>query len=124
VPVREVEETSAAVLADRLTRDLDSNHVLLRWLMVDSFGAVGTGVELPAWRRRAACAGMPVEQFVPHGQRGQKPDYGPALAVCETCEVRTACADDAYQHGDEHGVFGGLTPEARALARRDDRVAA
>jgi WhiB family transcriptional regulator, redox-sensing transcriptional regulator len=121
-----IEETSAQVLAERLTSDLltADRPALLRWLAGDVFGEVGTGVELPAWRRRAACAGMPVEQFVPHGQRGQKPDYSAALAVCATCEVQVECADDAYQHGDGHGVFGGLTPEARALAQRDDRVAA
>jgi WhiB family transcriptional regulator, redox-sensing transcriptional regulator len=119
-----IEKTSAQVLADRLTANLDSNRALMRWRMGDAFGDVGTGVELPAWRRRAACAGLPVEQFVPEGQRGQKPDYSAALAVCERCEVRVECAQDAYRHCDEHGVFGGLTPEARAVARRDDRVAA
>jgi hypothetical protein len=36
VPVLEVEETSASVLAERLTGDLLGNRVLLRWLVTDA----------------------------------------------------------------------------------------
>jgi hypothetical protein len=128
VPVLQVEETSAAVLADRLTADLDNNAALLRWLMIDTYGAIGTGVELPAWRRRAACAGMPVETFVPEGVKGRAPDYRQALETCERCPVTVECAADAYAvEGDgpyAFGVWGGLTPKARAVAHRDDRAAA
>jgi hypothetical protein len=125
--VLQVEEASAQRLADRLTADLDNNAALLRWLMVDTFGEVGTGVELPAWRRRAACAGMPVETFVPEGKRGVAPDYTTALETCERCPVTVECAADAAAvEGDGYafGVWGGLTPKARQAAHRDDRVAA
>jgi WhiB family transcriptional regulator, redox-sensing transcriptional regulator len=96
---------------------------LVRWMMRDVFGDVGPGVELPAWRRRAACVGRPLAWFVPDTTRGRHPDYSAALAVCEACPVRVECAEDAYANGDDDGVRGGMTPAARAQARRDDRAA-
>jgi WhiB family transcriptional regulator, redox-sensing transcriptional regulator len=121
VTPEELERLSAAILADRSRAPAAA---LVRWMMGDVFGEVGPGVELPAWRRRAACAGKPLAWFVPDTPRGRRPDYRQALATCERCPVRVECAEDAYANGDDDGVRGGLTPEARAQAHRDDRVAA
>ena len=57
------------------------------------------------WRDRGRCAETdPVAFF---------PDKGGSIAeakrVCFACEVRVECLEYALEHGERHGVWGGLS---------------
>lgn len=60
-----------------------------------------------AWRDRAACSGLPLSLFFEDAD-------AQVLAVCASCPVRAACAQDAFAHERtiplQHiaGVRGGL----------------
>jgi WhiB family redox-sensing transcriptional regulator len=61
------------------------------------------------WRLQANCSGMSTLIFFPaHGE------YEKARKICNECEVRIQCLQDAMSHEtDLHGMFGGLTPPER-----------
>ena len=73
------------------------------------------------WRSKAACLDKDPELFFPVG------NTGPALlqieeakAVCQKCDVMTACLKFALESGQDSGVWGGLSEEERrALKRRN-----
>jgi WhiB family redox-sensing transcriptional regulator len=70
----------------------------------------------------AACRGQDLELFFgPDGERGEARDIRETEAkqVCGRCPVREACLEDAMEHHDRHGVFGGTTADERAEARRN-----
>ena len=75
--------------------------------------------DMVRWVGRAACAGHDPALWFPEG--GASADD--AIAVCETCPVRVQCARWALAERFDIGIFGGLTAEARAQARKDDRAA-
>lgn len=78
------------------------------------------GVERPAWQRRAACRGQPIDLFfAPRGNR----TAGTARAVCESCPVRAECLDHALEHERTHGVWGGMTVRERRHEKRRRRLA-
>lgn len=71
------------------------------------------------WRERALCSGIGWEPFFPtgtpkqiHAQRRQ------AKAICHRCPVHTDCLVYALEHGIDHGMWGGLTPDERAQLLR------
>lgn len=67
------------------------------------------------WLDLAACVGTDPELFDPlPGSR----DEARALAVCARCPVRSECLTDAYVHGDDDTIRGGLTADARRALRR------
>lgn len=68
------------------------------------------------WRDFAACAGKPLDVFVPAGDEPPYPSPK-ALESCNACPVRTECLDDAQAHGDK-GVRGGLSTYQRRLLKR------
>ena len=72
--------------------------------------------DLPDWAR-AACAGMDTDLWFPdpHTRAGQAARQQ-ALAVCQGCPIRTACAAWAVEHG-ERGIWGGLSEEQRRELR-------
>jgi WhiB family redox-sensing transcriptional regulator len=78
------------------------------------------------WRSRAACLDEDPELFFPIG------NTGPALAqieeakkVCRRCEVREVCLQWALDHGQDAGVWGGMSEdERRALRRKQARARA
>ncbi len=41
-----------------------------------------------------------------------------ALALCATCPVRTECLQYALRNSENHGIWGGTTPEERRRMRR------
>lgn len=74
---------------------------------------------LPDWYADAACLDADPEAFFP--------DKGgtttPAVAICETCQVRSDCLDyaltlEAEDTGLCHGVWGGHTPKERRRMER------
>lgn len=70
------------------------------------------------WTGRARCQGAAAELFFVRGLR----EAGPALRLCQRCEVRDPCLEYALANDIDHGVWGGLTErQRRSLQRRDDR---
>lgn len=70
---------------------------------------------------RAACAGMPTDDFYPDGGGHGAEQAGRAKAVCARCPVREACLAWALQHETgrgRFGIFGGTTPREREVLAR------
>ena len=78
------------------------------------------------WTNRAICRDEDPELFFPVGTDG------PALlqimeakTVCRRCPVVTECLTYAVEHGEDAGVWGGMSEdERRALRRRHARTRA
>lgn len=65
------------------------------------------------WREKAECRGMGWEIFFPPFA-----DYKQAREVCAECEVRVPCLESTLLiEIDRDGMFGGYTPNERALLR-------
>lgn len=62
----------------------------------------------------AACKGMDTEPWFSPDPDGQA--Y--ARTVCATCPVRLKCLAWALEAGERFGIWGGLDPYERRLARR------
>lgn len=73
------------------------------------------------WRHDAACldTGEP-ELFFPLGDTAYTHlQIAEAKDICEGCHVQQACLDWAVDHGQDSGIWGGLTEdERRSLKRR------
>ena len=80
------------------------------------------------WTQQAACRGMNPDLFF--SERGDHKTLITAMEVCngtrdtQPCPVKQQCLDQANRYaatdpyGDNHGVWGGMTPSARLDARR------
>jgi WhiB family redox-sensing transcriptional regulator len=68
------------------------------------------------WQDHAACQGRDVEDFYVPSNRAT--DHARAKAICRTCPVADQCLEHALASGEEHGVWGGLTPHERDIVRR------
>lgn len=67
------------------------------------------------WRPRAACRGQDPEIFYPTSGEPRRD----AIIICHKCPVRTECLNEAIDFGDNHGIWGGTTPnERKNLVRR------
>lgn len=80
-------------------------------------------IEPPAWMADAACAGADTDLFYP--EAGDYRAAERAKAVCARCPV----IDDCLRHAltspvEQHGVWGGLTPNERSQLRRRRKDAA
>lgn len=49
------------------------------------------------------------------------PDYNSAKKICKSCVHRTECAEWGIKH-EVFGVWGGLTPQERAIIRKSRRM--
>ena len=72
----------------------------------------------PDWRTRAAChnlAAIADRLFF----AGTKDGDRQAVAICQRCQVRSACLDYAVRTRQEYGVWGGRTQQQvrRLIAR-------
>lgn len=67
------------------------------------------------WQELAACRGEDPELFFPTSTAG--PEYDrqvrTAKAVCEICEVRFECLQDAVARQAHDGIWGGMTDVER-----------
>lgn len=71
------------------------------------------------WIQSAACRGMDTNLF--YADRGDTVTVRSAKSVCMSCPVRTDCLEYALATADNIGIWGGLTPRARARLRRQAR---
>jgi WhiB family transcriptional regulator, redox-sensing transcriptional regulator len=66
------------------------------------------------WRTLAACLSGDPDLFFPVSSAGRSLEQvAEAKAVCACCLVRRRCLAFALRTRQEHGVWGGLTPEER-----------
>lgn len=67
------------------------------------------------WHDRAACRDEDPELFFPTATSG--PEYERqvrlAKAVCERCDVRRQCLEDAIRRQVRDGIWGGMTDVER-----------
>jgi WhiB family redox-sensing transcriptional regulator len=80
------------------------------------------------WRHRAACLEEDPELFFPIGSStsdSARAQIELAKQVCRRCEVQDVCLQWALDHGQDAGVWGGMSEdERRALRRRQARARA
>ena len=80
------------------------------------------------WRDRAYCRDEDPELFFPIGKSGPAVlQIREAKTVCRDCPVVDVCLAWALEHGEDWGVWGGLSEEERRAlrrrsARRSDRL--
>lgn len=79
----------------------------------DPIGALVQVIEArrEPWRRRAACAGVPVDMFFP----GLGENTQAAKAICAGCPVRSECLESNLLINQ--GVYGGLSRMERRRLR-------
>jgi WhiB family redox-sensing transcriptional regulator len=68
------------------------------------------------WRRQAACLEEDSELFYPEMDVSEQVQK--AKAVCRRCIVREECLAVALISKDQHGIWGGLTPQERRAIER------
>lgn len=64
------------------------------------------------WRTRGRCLQVDAEVFFPVESPAE------AVAICQSCVVRSACLAAALDAGDVDGVWGATTPEERRPMRQ------
>ncbi|MFG2557104.1 WhiB family transcriptional regulator [Streptomyces sp. NPDC048581] len=68
------------------------------------------------WWQAAYCRGADTETFFP--LPGDQATIQRALAICESCPVRSPCRRYALSRRERHGIWGGLTEQTRELLIR------
>lgn len=76
-----------------------------------------------SWHQQGACltSGRDPDDWYPASRPGHEPatphpTTRAALALCNACPVRQACADQGQ--AEEYGIWGGTTEHQRREARR------
>ena len=70
------------------------------------------------WHQDAACRGLDPALFFP--DKGE--DTAPAKAVCQGCDVREECLNEALANDELSGIFGGMSGRQRARLIRSKPV--
>jgi hypothetical protein len=63
------------------------------------------------WMASASCAQADPDLWYP--DRHDAVEVADAVRICHACPVRQECLDHAIAAGEDHGVWGGLTPGQR-----------
>jgi WhiB family redox-sensing transcriptional regulator len=72
------------------------------------------GLSSSSWLDLAACRELDPEIFFPISTTGAAlGQVHEAQAICARCPVAAHCLDWALRTGQDHGVWGGTTPEER-----------
>ena len=75
------------------------------------------------WRHQAACRDVDPEIFFPVGTTGPAlAQIEAATSICGTCTVQQDCLDWALETGQDAGIWGGTTEDARRDLRRGARA--
>ncbi len=67
------------------------------------------------WQDAALCAEVGGDMFYP--EKGEP--SAPAKRVCRACVVRAECLDDALEHEERFGGWGGYSERERRRLRRE-----
>lgn len=71
-----------------------------------------------AWQDDAACRGEDPDLFFPERGCVGHAKLRQAQAICEGCAVRSDCLEYALHHGENAGVWGGLSGKQLVTERR------
>lgn len=72
----------------------------------------------PTWTAHAACRGMGTEIFYPT----QGEPIAAAVAICQTCSVRSDCLEYALDNVELFGIWGAQPERRRRILRRRRRA--
>lgn len=73
----------------------------------------------PDWMLEAPCTRIDPELWFPEaGDAGRIPKR-----VCHWCPVRAQCLQWALDTNEQHGIWGGQSPNKRRAMRRNDPLA-
>lgn len=67
------------------------------------------------------CQSAPDLFFLESENPQSRVNFNLAKGLCATCPVRGLCLEYALDAGEEHGVWGGASPNDRRLIRRTRR---
>jgi WhiB family redox-sensing transcriptional regulator len=73
------------------------------------------GFELD-WRDKAACRGYDPEDWFPAAEEGSRAydrQVAAAKSICHACPVAADCLQHALAHGEDAGIWGGLSEQER-----------
>jgi len=74
------------------------------------------------WVEDAACRSKPANLFFPDHRTLTAHRFDEARAICASCTVRQKCLEMTIvfeDTDDRWGMFGGLTPNERAILRKE-----
>ena len=76
------------------------------------------GVDI-TWREHASCRFTDPGLFFPAGSTGAAvAEIHAAKAVCQGCQVQSACLQFAFETNQEAGIWGGTSEDERPRLRR------
>jgi WhiB family transcriptional regulator, redox-sensing transcriptional regulator len=76
-------------------------------------------IERDDWRDNAACRDTDPDLFFPVGTTGPAIEQiANAKAVCQACDVQSACLEYALITNQDSGIWGGTSEEERRALRR------
>jgi len=74
------------------------------------------------WQKKAACLQVDPDIFFPDNGGGGSIQAQEAKAVCRRCPVRRDCRAYALAHGEDIGIWGGLSSRQRRAIRAQERA--
>lgn len=79
-----------------------------------TIGTIEFLINREPWTDGALCSQIGQDMFFPEKGEPSKP----AKQICRSCEVKTQCLEYALSHGENFGVWGGLSARERTKLRR------
>lgn len=73
------------------------------------------------WQDHALCTDVDHDIFFP--EKDDLATLRTAQQVCADCPVRTQCLEHALTHGEQAGVWGGVSAAARRRLRQQQKAA-
>lgn len=74
----------------------------------------------PTWTLTASCASHPdPDAWFPLSVPGPTDIYREARDICQACPVKRECLEHALTNREQHGLWGGLTPNQRERLTRE-----
>jgi WhiB family redox-sensing transcriptional regulator len=70
------------------------------------------------WRDQALCAQIGFVDFHPDKHARNMERTNIAKRICSMCDVQQECLEYSLLVGDDHGIWGGLSPRERQKLRR------
>jgi WhiB family redox-sensing transcriptional regulator len=74
------------------------------------------------WMDDAACLQVDPDMFFPEGGGSGSHEAQTAKTVCRRCPVRRDCLVYALAHGEDIGIWGGLSSRQRRAIRAQERA--
>lgn len=82
----------------------------------------GTSFPFEGWMPAGLCRGCDPGLFFPEKERATDNVYTEARKICHQCPVEAECGDYAIRFNIKHGMWGGLSPRERRIARKRQQV--